>query len=403
MFGLRRATTVPIRRFVVFFRVPHILGVILSLVLSACSSLSQGPLVAMQIAPLQLVDRAVSVDEVAFLAPTPDLLAVDEGMKHFVERYTEGMTLQRQRLVNLHRAIKSAGVLNVKYDPNGEGGAQEVFYSGEVNCLSYAHLLIALAREAGLNAKYQWVDVRPAWSRMGERVAVGLHVNVSVKMRGGVQYVADIDPLESRDITGTRLISDRDAQALHHSNIAMRALADENLIDAWANAVRALQLNDEMPHLWVNLGAVYRLAGQHSEAEQSYLYALALDSGDRSAMNNLAVLYKMLSRDEEAAYWQAQIEQYQETNPYYHAWQGDKLGEVGDWAAALKYYQRAVDLGPSDSRLLYATGLIHYQLDDYEAASRLIGEAIKNATMRSEKESYQIQLDAVRADLLAAL
>ena len=232
---------------------------------------------------------------------------------------------------------------------------------------------------------------------------MGLHVNVTVKMRGGLEYVADIDPLESRDITGNHVISDRDAEALYHSNIAMRALAQENLTDAWAHAVRAVQLSDEMPHLWVNLGAVYRSSGQHSEAEQSYLYALSLDGRDRSAMNNLAVLYRMQARDEEAAYWRKQIAHYQQSNPYYHAWEGDRSSEAGNWTVALMHYQRAVLLGPSDSHLLYATGLIQYQLEDYEAASRLISEAIDHATLRSEKASYQIRLDAVLAEQLAAL
>ncbi|MEH6571434.1 MAG: tetratricopeptide repeat protein [Halioglobus sp.] len=403
MCDLRRANYFLAGHSIRAYWLPRSLSFALLFVITACSSVSHGPDRAMEIAPLQLVDRAVTVDDVAFLAPTPDLLALDEEMKSFVARYTEGLSLQRQRLINLHRAIKSAGVLSMRYDPAAEGSAQEAFYSGTVNCLSYAHLLVALAREAGLNAQYQWVDVRPRWSRMGERVTVGLHVNVTIKMRGGLQYMADIDPLESRDITGTHVISDSDAQALYHSNIAMRALAEESLVDAWAHAVRALQLNDEMPHLWVNLGAVYRQAGQHDVAEQSYFYALSLDSRDRSAMNNLAVLYKLQARDEESAYWQAKIGRYQDSNPYYHAWQGDKLGETGNWAAALTHYQRAVLLAPSDSRLLYATGLIHYQLEDYDAASTLISEAIDLAPLRREKDSYQIQLDAVRAEQLAAL
>jgi Flp pilus assembly protein TadD len=403
MFGVRRAKILLVRRGVHACRVPRGLIFALLLTTSACSLLTTGPARVMQITPLQLTDRTVTVDDVVLLAPTPDLLALDGEMKSFVARHTEGMSLHRQRLINLHRAIKSVGVLNVQYDPAAEGSAQEAFYSGSVNCLSYAHLLIALAREAGLNAQYQWVDVRPRWSRMGERVTVALHVNVTIKMRGGVEYVADIDPLEPRDITGNHVISDRDAEALYHSNIAMRALAQENLSDAWAHAVRAVQLSDEMGHLWVNLGAVYRSAGQHSEAEQSYLYALSLDGRDRSAMNNLAVLYKMEARDEEAAYWRAQISHYQESNPYYHAWEGDRSSEAGNWTAALEHYQRAVRLGPADSRLLYATGLIHYQLEDYEAASRLISEAIDHATLRSEKNSYQIRLDAVLAEQLAAL
>lgn len=370
---------------------------------SACSSLSSGPIARQEIYPLQLADRTVGLDDVAFLAPTPDLLALDEEMEEFVARYTQDLRSQRQRLMQLHRSMKGAGVLNLQYDPFAEGSAIEAFHRGSVNCLSYAHLFVAMAREAGLNASYQWVDIRPQWSRMGERVAVRLHVNVVIKVRGGEEFMADIDPLQPRDITSTHVISDRDAQALYHSNIAMDALSEERMDVAWTHAVRAVEISPTMAHLWVNLGAVYRINDQHAEAEQSYLHALKLDHGDRSAMNNLMVLYGMQGRTDEQAQWQRKIARYQNTNPYFHASIGDLAGEKGEWREALASYQQAVRLSPQDSRLLYAAGLIHHQLEEFEEASRLISQAIEHATLRSEIRSYQTQLDVVRQQQLAGL
>ena len=370
---------------------------------SACSSLSSGPVARQELFPLQLADRTVGMEDITFLAPTPDLLALDEEMEAFVALYTQGLRSQRQRLMQLHRSMKGAGVLNLQYDPFAEGSAIEAFHRGNVNCLSYAHLFVAMAREAGLDASYQWVDIRPQWSRMGERVAVRLHVNVVVKVRGGEEFMADIDPLQPRDITSTHVISDRDAEALYHSNIAMDALSEERMAIAWANAARALEISPEMPHLWVNLGAVYRINGQHAEAEQSYLHALKLDARDRSAMNNLMVLYGMQGRTDEQAYWQKQITRYQNANPYYHAAKGDIAGEKGNWSEALVNYQQAVRLSPQDSRLLYATGLIHSRLEELEAASRLISKAIEHATLRSEVRNYQTQLEVVRQQQLAGL
>ena len=51
------------------------------------------------------------------------------------------------------------------------------------------------------------------------------------------------------------------------STIAMEALAKEELERAWINAVRALQISPAIAHLWVNLGAIYRHAGQHRAAQ----------------------------------------------------------------------------------------------------------------------------------------
>lgn len=381
----------------------HWLSIALLMLITGCSNLPRTTLPPPQLAPLQLSEQSVTSEDVDFLAPTPDLLAMNEEMEAFVERYTGSVRSQHERLIQLHRAIKGAGVLNMQYDPHAERTAMEAFDDGTVNCLSYAHLMVAMAREAGLNAKYQWVDVRPNWSRLGERVAVRLHVNVVIKTRGNEQYMADIDPLQPRDITGTHVISDEDAAALYHSNIAMAALAEERLDSAWAHAVKALQLSPRMPHLWVNLGAVYRIAGQHEAAERNYFHALQLDPRDRSAMNNLMVLYELQDRDAERDHWQQKIAAYQASNPYFHAWKGDLAGESGEWGAAMEHYQRAVSLDPEDSVLLYSLGMIHFQLEEFDEASRLIALAIEHATLRSEINNYQIQLDAVKRQQLVAL
>jgi Flp pilus assembly protein TadD len=378
-------------------------GFLFCATLLACSTTGLSTAALSDLAPLQVEGGMLPVEAVAELAPTPDLLAVDEEMREFVALYAGDEGSHRRRLMMLHRAIRGGGTLNLQYDPFAEGTAREVFHGGAANCLSYANLFVAMAREAGLDARYQWLEVRPQWTRMGERIALRLHVNVVVHLPRGGQYMVDIDPLPSRDITGSQEISDRDAQALYHNNIAMNALAQEDTEQAWIHAVRALQLSPATPHLWVNLGAIYRLAGQHREAERSYLYALQLDPWGRSAMTNLEVLYRLEGREAERSHWAQRVERYRETNPYYHAWLGDQAGESHDWRRALEHYEEALDLSPQDARLLYAAGLIHYQLDNFKAAERYIERAIDSATLRSEIETYRAQLEEVKRSQVAGL
>lgn len=383
----------------------RIIALILLAVLPACSS---SPLVTQSVstlAPLQQADgRSLSAAEVAERVSPPDLLATDAAMRDFVSRYAAGgRGNSRQRLMSLHRAVTGAGVLDLQYDPFADGTAREVFHRGSANCLSYASLFVALAREAGFDATYQWLEVRPQWNRIGERVVVGLHVNVLVTLRNGEKFMVDIDPLPARHVAGTMTISDRDGLALYHSNIAMDALAEKDLEQAWLHAVRALQISPRMSHLWVNLGAIYRFAGQHSEAERSYLYALQLDSSAHSAMANLVILYRLEGRRQEQEYWQQRVAHYQQANPYYHAWLGDQAGNVGHWLEALRDYDRALDLLPGDSRMLYARGLIHYQLEQLDDAAADIRQAIEGASLKSEIENYQLQLDEVRREQVAGV
>jgi Flp pilus assembly protein TadD len=370
--------------------------------LAACAS---APSLAPQVAalpPLQTAEGTIEVDSVAVLAPTPPLLALDPEMHAFVARYAGDAMGRRERLLALHRAISGSATLGIDYDPAAEGTATDAFHRQSANCLSYANLFVALAREAGLDARYQWVEVRPQWTRLGERIAVRLHVNAVVHMNNRDRYMVDIDPLPSRDIAGTREITDRDAQALFHSNIAMDALSREVLAEAWTHAVRALQLSPAMSHLWVNVGAVYRHAEQYRAAESAYLQALALDPHERSAMNNLMVLYDLEGNREQYAYWAERVDRYRDTNPYYHAWLGDQAGEEGDWRAALGHYLEALGLQPEDANLHFAVGLIYEQLDEPKAALRYVEQALERATLRRDLETYRLKAESLsRAELAA--
>jgi len=374
--------------------------VLLSCVISACVSLPPSTASVATLPPLRLEDRAVSIDEVSVRVTTPELLAMDDSMAAFVALYADA-DRPRQRLESLHRAVRGPATLGIEYDPGAEGSASEVFHAGVANCLSYANLFVALARAADLDARYQWVEVRPQWTRLGERVAVRLHVNVVVHLNRRDRFMVDIDPLPSRDIAGSSEISDADAQALYHNNIAMDALAREDLEQAWLHAVRALQLSPHMSHLWVNLGAIYRRAGQHRAAESSYLYALELDGMERSAMNNLMVLYGLEQREEERAYWATRVDRYRDRNPYYHAWLGDQSAEEGDWRGALARYQEALALAPEDSELNFAVGLIYEQLQQPRAARRYLQQAIERANLRKDLEVYRAKLEEVDRRLTA--
>jgi len=381
---------------------------VFTVLLAACAPSTSHVDALAQISPLQFDGRSIAVDEAITLAPTPDLLGVDAEMREFVETYTGDLYNDRQRMNNLHQSITSDAILNMEYSANAEGRAEDVFHRGTANCLSYANLFIALAREAGLDANYQWVKIRPQWSRVGERVAVRLHVNVVVNLRHGEQYIVDIDPLPPSETTGNRVLSDVDALALHHNNVAMGALSRNDIVQAWAHEVRALQLSPGMSLLWVNMGAIYRTAGQHEDAESSYFQALELNPRDRSAMNNLVVLYNLDGNVEQGKYWSDKVARYRTNNPWYHAWLGDKAGEAGDWSQALMHYSDALRRDQEDSRLQYAVGLIHYKLGDYSEAQRYVSMAIDTAVSkgemrRSELEGYQMQLDAIVKEQLAGL
>ncbi|EED30668.1 tetratricopeptide repeat domain protein [gamma proteobacterium NOR5-3] len=371
--------------------------------MSACATPPDWAFDVRDVPPLKLDGRIYSYDPDSPDLRDPQVLLVTQEMRDFVERYTRDSNNAHNKLMALHRAIKGQGALAMEYDPFADGTARDAFNRGSANCLSYAHLFTALAREAGLNAQYQWMEVRPEWHRMGDRVAVRLHVNVQVKMRDSIEYMVDIDPLNRFEVAGARLMSDEEGLALYYNNLAMNALAADRPVQAWQQLVRGLDEAPGMSQLWVNLGAIYRYAGQYAEAEQTYFHALEIDGSDRSAMNNLVVLYELQGRSKEQNYWEDRLERYRNLNPYYHASLGDLAMEAEDWDAAYDHYERAADMQPSDGLLIYSQGLAAHKLGSDEEAERLISRAIEKAAFQVEKQRYRVQLRTIREQKAAAL
>lgn len=371
--------------------------------LTACGTVTDWSFDARNVPPLQLDGEIYSYDPQAEGRRDPGVLYLTDEMRAFVAQHTQGSNGAQSKLRALHAAVKGPGLLGIRYDAFVDGTARDVFRRGTANCLSYAHLFVALAREAGINARYNWVDVRPKWHRMGDRVAVQLHINVLVKMPNGQEYLVDIDPLRRWELAGARAISDEEGLALFYNNLAMNALAEDRPAEAWMHLVRGLEVAPKLSELWVNLGAIYRYADQLAEAEQAYFYALKVDHGARSAMNNLVVLYELQGRTEERDYWEARLVRYRDQNPYYHASLGDAAMRKQNWDLAYEHYDRARRLQPRDGQLVYDLGLAAHRRGDDREATRLINRAIEKAAFEVDRQRYKSQLRSIREQEAAAL
>ena len=367
------------------------------LLLCGCSTIDFDRLAVDDLQPLRVGNRELAVDATqAETLSSASMLAIDDDMRGFVTRFAGRSLPPQQRLVSLHQSLKSPGLWPVTYVATADGTAIQTFHAREANCLSYAHLFVALAREAGLKARYQWVKTRPKWTRMGERVALRLHVNVVVEIRRGDKFVVDIDPLMPWDVADSKSLSDDDAKALHLNNLAMHALAEGDLDTAWFTLIAALDLSPGLAPLWVNLGVVYLQGDQFDAAETSYREALRLDPGNRSALTNLATLYEQRGLEDKLRDLQDRVEKYQAANPFYHAYLGDLAFEQGDAASAIKHYEQAIALEPKNSGLLIVAGSIQLKSGDLDGAEKYFEAAAKNATLGSDLTLFEKMLDEVR-------
>ncbi len=375
---------------------------VLLLLLSGCA---QQPAVSTSLSDIDplLTPAGVLTPQIAVTtAPTPDLLGLTPAMREFADRYIRHGG-QQQRLHLLHSSLRSAALVGVSYDPWANGTAAEAFERGKANCLTYAHLFVSLARYSGLDARYLAMTLRPEWSRHGRRVALQQHVNVRVKLRNGAQYVVDIDPVPRASIAAARVLTDSEAFALYHANLAMDELLDDQYAPAYAQAVRSLQLSGDTDYLWVNLGAIYRGAGQDVSAEHSYMTALQLNPKNASAMNNLSVMYRDQGELELAQLWADRVVDYRDKNPYYHMFKGADAELAGEPEQALEHYQRAIAIKNTDAEFYYRLARLYFTMHQLQESVRYTELAIEYSRLVGEREEYQLFLRTVTESNLADL
>lgn len=340
---------------------------------------------------INLVDAAMQSEEV-------DLLALDQDMIDFAERHTRNARSGRQRLMMLHRSLRSMGLLDLEYDPQANGSASQVFARGAANCLSYASLLIAMARHIGLNAKYQVVSTRPEWNRVGERIAVTMHVNTTVSLRTGEHFEVDIEPLQRHRVIGTQVLSDSVAKAHYYNNISMSYFFEGDGYRAFINLARALELAPQLDYLWVNIGAIYRHNKQHDAAELSYQAALQINPEFSTAMNNLAVLYRMEGRDELAKYYSDQIEKHRQRNPYFHFQQAQLAEYGGDYEKAINHLKKAIKRKRGEGEFYYMLSRIYHKTNRRNESLKNISLAIDHAKLLSQQKRYKVYQRSINKD-----
>ncbi len=373
------------------------------LILAACSSEPVRVADIEIIAPLYPDSYSPNLEAASVALPPPELLALNEEMRDFVDRYVSSTRHPRQKLNALHSALRSSALLDMDYSSVADGTAAEVFSRGTANCLSYAHLFVAMARYAGLDANYHLLNLRPEWSRHGTHVALRQHVNVLVRLNSRQRYMVDIDPVSRAKVSSKRIISDLEALSLHHNNLAMAHLFKDDLEPAYQHSVNALRYSPDTDFLWINLGAIYSRAGNDAASQRAYEAALKLSPESPSAMNNLMVLHTRRGESEQANFWEQQILKHRDRNPYYHAYLGDSAEQAGDLEAATGHFLAAIKRKQDDAELYYRLGLLHLEQGQPTLAAEYLRQAVANAQLVTERKTYQALLDRMAEPTVARL
>jgi tetratricopeptide (TPR) repeat protein len=219
-----------------------------------------------------------------------DILEVTPEMVAFLEARIEGVDNRYARLKRLVDGIMGEENFELVYDDSTRTAAG-TFKERRGNCLSFTNMFIAMARQAGIHAEYQEVDIPPDWSIAGDSFLFSQHVNANVDLGAGVIRIVDFNIYDFHTSYDRRVISDQRARAHYFSNIGVDYMLAGDAAQAYGNYRQAILEEPSFEPAWINLGILHRREGFPAHAEAAYLKALELEPSNMVAMSNLANLY----------------------------------------------------------------------------------------------------------------
>ena len=326
---------------------------------------------------------ADSAQEISPLTVTPDL-------REFILSTGRTNAADRERMISLTEAIVDRDGIGLVYDPAATHTASEAFQSGRGNCLGFSNLLVASARELGLDAHFELVSQQLRWNKVEDVLVGSLHVRV-VSFAGGNKMVLDFYPLPVESGHSTQPLSDDDALAHYLNNLAAESMQDGDSALAYARLHKAIEASPNVAFVWSNLGTLLSRHDLDLLAEAAFKEALSISPDALSALSNLQRLYFAQGRNAEAGELTDRLEQYRARNPYYHSWLGEQAYEQGNYEEAVRGFKQAIKLKKNERAFYMKLSKTYEQLGNTKAALRASRKAqtIRESRVASYSVGYK--------------
>ncbi|MCK5220323.1 MAG: hypothetical protein KAR14_01980, partial [Candidatus Aminicenantes bacterium] len=202
-------------------------------------------------------------------------LELNNNMKDLLDREILQVKGEKRRLDKIVELIFDRSVVGFDYSGLKTFTAEETFDKRSGNCLSYTTMFIALARYAGLRAKFQEVSDYSDWNRQGDLIVCSSHINSVVEI-GTRIYEVDFQYRSEKKFWNRKVIDDDRAEAHYFNNIGSEALliGDYSLAEEFLR--RSIDLDSSFSFVWTNLGVLLRKMDKTKEAEEHFKKAVML-------------------------------------------------------------------------------------------------------------------------------
>jgi Flp pilus assembly protein TadD len=259
------------------------------------------------------------------------------------------------KLQRLLEAVVHSAEIGLRYDPDFTAPAELAVRVGRANCLTFAHLMVGLGREVGIDAYFLRLPEVQRFSEEGDLVVRTDHVTAGFGPPHR-RLVLDFGVFPRDRRRAVETISDLAAIALYYSNRGAERIRSGEVGAAEEELETAVALDPDLALAWVNLGVARRRSGELAAADEAYRRALEVDPGTDSAYHNLASLLRLQGRQEEALELLALTDRASNRNPFSFLALGDLALQHGRREEARRYYRRAWHLFRGEAAPLAALG-----------------------------------------------
>lgn len=381
------------------------IAVLLSL--SACQQLPERP--------VQQINPETLLQDSAFQR----LSVVVETEQQIFELPDEVVRQARQQVLSYNYAHeRSLALLTfifgddaelLEYVNNATLVAKDTLRQKEANCLSLTILAYSLSQQLGFEAHFQDVDVPEYWiTRSGNSMLNG-HVNLmiypnknmvatqNVMVFQGSGYLIDFDMVPQSAKQQAKRLPKQTIVAMFYNNKAGDAMMSGQYDLAYLYLKSAIAVAPELAQNWNNLAVLYRKKEMFAEAELVYLHSLQLQPEHTNTMANLALLYHLTGRLDQAAELETQVQRKRQLNPYYFIMLGNEALERLEPNTAISHFRRSLRLQAHVPEAYFGLARSYILQQNLPEASRYLQAAKRYTDSGSDKKRYQFKLDMLNA------
>lgn len=348
-----------------------------------------------------LAMSAASPGPMPTLDPGPDLVApvrVVEIPAELRERLQGSVIAPsgngHQRLERLIEFTFGPEGLGLEYGGDYTFTVEQAYRAREANCLSFALLFVALAREAGLDAYVQETDHVLTWYQGDGTVYNASHVNAGVKV-GGRRRTIDINRNVMMFLEPPRPISDERALSRYYNNRGAELLDQDLVPAARLHMETAIDLAPDYPGVWSNLGVLSLREGDLQAAEDAYGRALAIDSNHAASLFNLVALHQHTGNIRALTQYQKILRRVELGDPFHQFMQAMQREKEGDFEGAVKHYRQAIRRHEREHHFHFGLARAYVQLGDKRRARASFARARDLAAGDEQRTLYQAKIDGL--------